>query len=242
MFKSGKTQFLMNYTIQYGKTKIDFTVNKSDRKTLAIEVYPDLSINIIAPKDASVSDIKSKVLKRASWIVKQKEYFESFLPRIPERQYVSGETHYYLGRRYLLKVKNENTNIVKLKAGNIFVFTKNNSQVKVKHLLTKWYYMHSEQRFNEIFNDVFTKFSKYNLKTPQLEIKRMKNRWGSCISDKKIVLNPELIKAPMKSIEYVITHEICHLIYPNHSKVFYQLLSEKMPDWKKWKTKLENLL
>ncbi len=230
----------MNYTVQYGKTKIDFTINRSDRKTLAIEVYPDLTVNIIAPQNTTGSEIKAKVLKRAAWIVRQKEYFEAFLPRIPERQYVSGETHYYLGRRYLLKMKNENTNTVKLKAGNIFVFTENNSQIKVKYLLTKWYYTHGKQRFNEIFNNVFTGFSKYNLKAPQLEIKRMKNRWGSCISDKKIILNPELIKAPVKCIEYVITHEICHLVHPNHSKAFYQLLGDKIPDWEKWKNKLEN--
>ena len=230
----------MNNTVKYGTTEIDFSVIKTDRKTLSIEVYPDLSVQVVAPKTASVKDIKAKVLKRASWVVKQKQYFEQFLPKIPKRQYVSGETHYYLGRRYVLKIKVSDENSVKLKAGNIIVSCKKNTPDKVKHLLTQWYYSHAEKRFKDIFNKVFDTFSMHNLNYPQLEFKRMKNRWGSCTTSGKIILNTEIIKTPVKCIEYVITHEICHLVHHNHSKAFYQLLNEKMPDWEKWKTKLEN--
>ena len=67
----------------------------------------------------------------------------------------------------------------------------------------------------------------------------MKNRWGSCTASGKIIINPEIIKAPSKCIDYVITHEICHLVNPNHSKEFFALLDEKMPDWNRWKMKLE---
>jgi hypothetical protein len=229
-----------NNFVQYGKTEINFSFHQTNRKTLSIEVYPDTTVNIIAPKTASIDEIKTKVLKRASWIVKQQEYFEAFLPRIPEREYISGETHLYLGRRYVLKVKKSSLNSVKLKAGNISVLCNKCSQSKVKQLLTNWYFTNGEKRFNKIFEIIFLSFNSFNLEKPNLEIKRMKNRWGSCTPSKKIILNPELIKAPSKCIEYVITHEICHLIHHNHSKKFYELLSDKMPDWEKWKNRLES--
>ena len=232
--------FNSQFSIIYGTTEIDFSIIKTDRKTLSIEVHPDLSVNVIAPQTASINDIKAKILKRASWILKQKVYFEAFLPRIPERQYVSGETHSYLGRRYILKIKIADTNTVKLKAGNIIVYCKVNTPEKIKHLLTQWYYSHGEKRFKAIFNNAFAAFTKFNLDYPELEFKRMKNRWGSCTSSGKIILNTEIIKTPVKCIEYVIIHEICHLVHHNHSKAFYQLLTDKMPDWEKWKYKLEN--
>ena len=70
----------------------------------------------------------------------------------------------------------------------------------------------------------------------------MNNRWGSCTNNGKMILNTELIKAPRPCIEYVIKHELCHLVYRNHTKAFYELLSNEMPEWEKWKNKLEQIM
>jgi len=70
----------------------------------------------------------------------------------------------------------------------------------------------------------------------------MKLRWGSCSANGNIILNPELIKAPKACIEYVIIHELCHLLHRNHTKAFFALQSRVMPDWEKWKNKLENFM
>ncbi len=242
MFKNCKAQLLMVQSIKYGNTDIDYTVQYSNRKTLSIEVYPNLQVNVIAPFDASIDEIEQRILKRAAWIVKQKIYFESFLPRIPQREYVAGETHLYLGRRYVLKIRKEQDESVKLKAGNIIISASDLSPNRVKSLLGAWYYRHAEKRFRTIMKDVFERFIAQKLSFPDYELKRMKNRWGSCTASGKIIINPEIIKAPSKCIEYVITHEVCHLVHPNHSKDFFHLLDEKMPDWQRWKTKLEVLL
>ena len=90
------------HKINYGTKDIFFEVLRSKRKTLAIEVHPDSSVQIIAPEHSSISDIEQKVAKRANWITKQQKYFDQFLPRTPAREYVSGETHYYLGKSYRL--------------------------------------------------------------------------------------------------------------------------------------------
>ena len=239
---SSKKQLLMR-SIQYGTKEIFYEVQRSKRKTLAIEVHPDSSVHIIAPVESPVQDIDLKVEKRASWIIKQQQYFEQFLPRTPERQYISGETHFYLGKSYLLKVSSGTTNQVKLKAGKLEV-TCNGAvhQDLVKKLLAKWYYQHAEKKFKKIAVDAFTKFKEYNFKMPQLEIRRMAKRWGSCNTIDKVTVNPEIIKAPSKCIEYVLIHEMCHLVVPRHNQEFYNTLTSVMPNWKKWKDKLENRL
>ncbi|MCH8535974.1 MAG: M48 family metallopeptidase [Flavobacteriaceae bacterium] len=229
--------------LKYGTTDIFFEVQRVKRKTLAIEVHPDSSVHIIAPEQSSDFEIEKKVLKRAHWIVKQQEYFEQFLPRTPKREYVSGETHCYLGKSYLLKVKIGEANQVKLKSGQLQVICKENSAPeKVKNLLANWYYNHAEKKFQSLAKDVFEKFKEYDFKEPKLEIRRMKKRWGSCNTVDKIIINPELIKASSKCIEYVLVHEMCHFVVKNHNKAFYTTLSSIMPNWQKWKMRLEQKL
>jgi len=246
MFESSQKQLLMD-SVQYGSRTIDFKIKRAVRKTLAIEVHPDSSVQLIAPENSTVEELKNKVLHRGKWIVKQQAYFETFLPTTPKREYVSGESHYYLGRRYMLKVKQGDDNSVKLKAGEIVVTLKRNvqengKQEKVKRLLAAWYYTHAKRKFEDVMALSLTKFSAEKIERQSFEIKRMKQRWGSCAPEGKIILNPELIKANTKCIEYVIIHELCHLVIPSHNKEFYKLLREKMPGWETWKTKLERLM
>jgi len=242
MPSGGQKQFLM-HKINYGTKDIFFEVLRSKRKTLAIEVHPDSSVHIIAPEESSITDIEKKVAKRANWITKQQKYFEQFLPRTPEREYVSGETHYYLGKSYLLKISLGDINEVKLKAGQLQVTCKESyAPEKVKKLLAHWYYKHAEKKFQMLAQQAFEKFKEYDFDKPQLEIRRMAKRWGSCNTIDKITINPELIKAPAKCIEYVLVHEMCHLVIANHNKTFYQTLSSIMPNWKKWKNILEQKL
>ena len=230
-------------SIQYGTQEIFFEVQRSGRKTLAIEVHPDSSVHIIAPEDSTLQDINQKVEKRASWIIKQQQYFEQFLPRTPERQYVSGETHYYLGKSYLLKVSSGSVNQVKLKAGKLEVICKDEiKQETVKKLLAQWYYQHAEKKFNTLALEAYSKFKEYNFEMPKIEIRRMAKRWGSCNTIDKIILNPEIIKASSKCIEYVLIHEMCHLVITNHDSKFYNTLTSVMPSWQKWKNKLEQNL
>ncbi|TXD84947.1 M48 family metallopeptidase [Subsaximicrobium wynnwilliamsii] len=231
------------HKIQYGSQEIFYELKRSNRKTLGIEVHPDSSVHIIAPTESSFQDIEQKVEKRAKWIVKQQAYFEQFLPRTPERNYVSGETHYYLGKSYLLKVTLGIENQVKLKGGKLEVVCKNEiKQEQVKKLLAHWYYVHAEKKFSSIAIDAYSKFKEYDFNMPEIEIRRMAKRWGSCNTIDKVILNPEIIKASSKCIEYVLIHEMCHLVVTNHNKEFYNTLGSIMPTWKKWKDRLEQKL
>lgn len=227
------------HQVKYGTKTIDFNISRTNRKTLAIEVHPDSTVQLVAPENALISDIKEKVITRGRWILKQQYYFEQFLPHTPIREYISGETHYYLGKRYILKVINDNYKSVKLKGGQLHITSPDTSNHKVKALMASWYYEHAKQKFKSILDEAILKFKKEDVVLKRMDIKRMKNRWGSCTCQGVVTLNPELVKAPSKCIEYVILHELCHLVIPNHKKEFYDLLEQKMPNWKKWKKHLE---
>lgn len=227
--------------IQYGTKQITFSITEKKRKSIAVEVHPDTSVQIKAPFDCSIDDIKKIVSKRSRWIITQQKFFEQFLPETPKREYVIGETHKYLGRKYILKIENSDENKVKIQGSFIVVKTQNDNTDNVKHLMTEWYYKRASKIFEKLYEEAYRKFIQYKIQKPELQIKRMKKRWGSYTSSDKIVINPELIKASSACIEYVMIHELCHLIERNHSKRFYNLLENIAPDWKHWKIKLEKM-
>ncbi|MCZ8330666.1 MAG: SprT family zinc-dependent metalloprotease [Flavobacterium sp.] len=227
--------------IQYGTKQIAFSVAEKKRKSIAVEVHPDTSVQIKAPLDCSIDTIKKVVSKRSRWIITQQKFFEQFLPESPKREYVIGETHKYLGRNYILKIIISQENKVKIQGSYLVVFTTKSDTEVVRHLMTEWYYKRASKLFIKVYDEAFKKFRHYNFQKPELQIKRMKKRWGSYTSSNKIVINPELIKASSACIEYVFIHELCHLIERNHSKKFYNLLEQIAPDWKHWKLKLEKM-
>lgn len=232
----------MKKQIKYGSQIIEFELRYSDRKTLGITVNPDLSVLVKAPIDASKEKIFEKVEKRASWILEQKRYFLSFEPRRKDYLYKSGESHYYLGRQYLLKIEQGKEEKVLYSGRYLVVKTQNKSRENIKKLLNAWYKERAAIKFPEIAEPLIQRFEEYKVTPKSMHIRQMKLRWGSCSANGNIILNPELIKAPKACIEYVINHELCHLLHRNHTKAFFALQSRVMPDWEKWKNKLENFM
>ena len=226
--------------IQYGATIIDYDIEFAQRKTLSICVNPDSSVCLRAPIDATLEQIQQKVHKRASWILKQKRFFESFGTSTTKRQYISGESHLYLGRQYMLRVKESNVNAVHYQNNIIEIECRHKKNAGI--LLQTWYRQRANVKFQEYAQPIIEQFSIYGVKPQSLSIKKMDKRWGYCTIDGHITLNPRLICAPRCCIEYVITHELCHLIYRSHNKEFYALLTKEMPHWEKWKNKLERIL
>lgn len=232
-----------SHKITFGSHVIPFELLYSKRKTLEISVYPDMSVIVKAPSTRSFEEIKEKMLKRGSWILEQRYFFSLYLPKQPPKKYVSGETHIYLGRQYRLKVIASYDEKVILKRGYIFVHTKEKTNKKqVQKLLDAWYRERALLKFDERLNICLDKLQKYGIEVPQIQIRKMSSRWGSCSENGRVTLNIQLVKAPSQCIDYVITHEMCHLKYFNHSKAFYNLLVKVMPDWEKRKKKLENIL
>ena len=187
-----------------------------------------------------MAQIEAMMLKRGRWILKQKAYFEQFLPRTPERQYVSGETHLYLGKRYRLKSSDMHHNEVKLK-GSYFLFDRNKSDPdSIKKMMTRWYQEKAQQQFAARLKLVMKRFEGFDM--PKLEIRNLRSKWGQMSHAGVLTLNLSLIRAPFECIDYVITHELCHLKFMNHGPEFWRELSRVMPSWSKIKQKLEVFL
>jgi predicted metal-dependent hydrolase len=231
------------YTIKYGKSSISYDVVYAERKTLEIAVHPNYSVVIRAPFDAPLDKVEAKVKKRAGWIRRQIDYFKQFDPRTPPREYVGGESHLYLGKRYRLKIEQGIEDRVKLSGGFIFVTsrTKPNPLI-VRDLMDNWYRKLATQKFTHFLDELWPRFEVHCFEKPRLQTKHMKTRWGSMSQGGILSVNVNLIRAPRECIEYVIMHELCHMLHHDHSKDFYKLLQKKMPDWEKRKRKLEMAL
>jgi predicted metal-dependent hydrolase len=228
------------HRVNFGSEVILFSLEFKERKSLAISVHPDLSVSVTAPTDQPLIKISAKVKKRAPWILRQKHYFSKFLPKQPPRKFISGETHKYLGKHYRLKVIKSKKEHVTLKRGLILVSTPNRGDSRAVHsLLSGWYREQAERHFNDSLERCLKLFRKFNLNTPQVKLKKMAKRWGSCTSNGTIYLNPDLIRASKKCLDYVMVHELCHLKIRDHSRAYYRLLKRVMPDWEERKVHLE---
>lgn len=211
---------------------------RKDVKNITLKVRPNGEAILTAPKTASDEHIKFIIKKRAKWIAQKRAFFASF--KTPKKEYVSGEDFKYLGRSYRLKVVQSKEEHVKLQRGYLELFVKDKSDLERKrNLVYKWYHEKAMLYFFNILQES-NKMVKQDIKS--VKIRQMKTRWGSCNPYKSYInLNIELIKKPKACIEYVVFHELTHLLYPNHSKKFYDYLTLYMPDWQKRKEILERV-
>jgi predicted metal-dependent hydrolase len=219
--------------VVWGRTAILYRYGYAHRKTLAITVHPDLSVVVSAPQGTRPGLIRARVRKRGPWIRKAWQEFELYLPKQPPRRYVSGETHRYLGRQYRLRVRKSRRKDVKLLRGFLQVLTPApQDSFNVRRLVTTWYRQHAERVFAERLAACHGRLKVDGVTLPRLKIQRLAKRWGSCSPAGQVILNVELLKAPRDCIDYVITHELCHLRERNHSPRFWRLLDRLMPDWR----------
>ncbi len=229
--------------VRWGQETIDFRVVYVQRKTLEIAVHPDRAVIVKAPLGTGNFEIENRVQKRARWIRRQLDYFRQFEPRMPARRYVGGETHLFLGKQYRLKIEQSECNNIKLARGyfriSINVGARHAVPLRVKDMLDNWYAGKASLHFNEAFSRCWIPFEKLSMEKPRLQIRKMQKRWGSLSRNGLLTLNTDLIRAPKECIDYVITHEFCHLQYHDHGPRFYRLLKKMLPDWQKRKAKLE---
>lgn len=228
--------------IMFGSAEILFSVEYRKRKSLAITVYPDGLVKVVSPLDTDIEQINERVHKKAAWIIKQLDRFQQFQPKTPPRKYISGETHYYLGRQYRLKIIEASKKNIIFKGGYIEIHTtEKGNRDNHKRSLDEWYRSKAKIKFESIFQKCLKKLPLEDARKEQLTYKiiEMPKRWGSCTPTGNILLNPNLVKTSKACIEYVILHELCHLVVPYHNKEFYDLQTRLIPDWKVLKQKLD---
>ncbi|MCW8127884.1 M48 family metallopeptidase [Microbulbifer halophilus] len=211
-------------------------------RRVLVKVHPDCRVQVAAPPQCDDAEVLATVKKRGRWIYRQLRDFRARLEHLTPRRYVSGESHYYLGKQYLLKVIEAPGKVqgVKLFRGKLEVSVRQKGADKVQSLLDAWY----RARAREIFArrlDAMLEQALWTNEHPPLRILTMQTQWGSCSPNGRLTLNPHLVKAPRECIDYVILHELCHIAEHNHSERFYRLMTQVMPQWEKTKERLDGM-
>jgi predicted metal-dependent hydrolase len=233
-------------TVCYGAELIDYqVVERPGRKTLGIEVHPDGRVLALVPRDCDYSVVEQKLRQRCGWISRQLALFSRYEHAAPQRHYVSGESHRYLGRQYRLRVvphdPDSGSDRVRLLRGEMLVVGPGKlPPARVKELLRRWYLQRARDVYSDVLDQCSVAWAKRKHEKPRIVVREMRSRWGSLSPAGQMTLNARLVHAPRRCIEYVIVHELCHLSHPNHGSAFVSLLGRVMPDWEARKEHLEH--
>ena len=225
--------------IELGNIKID--VELKNIKNIHLSVYPpNGKVKISAPVRMDLDTIRVFTISKLKWIKKQQEAFKNQERETP-REYLTKESHYFKGKRYLLKVIERNAKPkVILKHSEIELYIRPNSTIeKRKQILDEWY----RAELKKIVPKMMEKWEKkIGVKSNEFGIKKMKTKWGTCNTKaKRIWLNLEIAKKPFECLEYIIVHELVHLLERSHNEKFVKYMNEFMPKWRFYREELNRL-
>jgi predicted metal-dependent hydrolase len=216
-------------------------VVQKEIKNVHLSVHPpDGRVTIAAPQEMALDTIRVFALTKLPWIRKQQEKFRH-QEREVSRDFISNESHFFLGKRYLLKVIEKQRKAEVVQKHNVLeLHIKSESSPEQKRVvLEQWY----RTQLKEVALPLIQKWEKrMNVHVQELGIKKMKTKWGTCkIEDQRIWLNLELAKKPLDCIEYVIVHEMVHLLERNHNERFIAHLDQWLPNWRTVKEEINRL-
>lgn len=229
----------MKNTFEYGSYRYEYFVEFGERKAFTLVVRPDLRIIARVPLGATLEQVEAFLQRKWKWLEKQLSELRKYKKPTGDKQYVSGESFYYLGRQYILEAVSAADDMVKLERGKLRIHTTKSlrNSAHNQKLIEDWYARRRDTVFKQEYIRALKLFD-YE-KMPQLRERVMARRWGSYTSDNKVSLNPRLIQAPREAIYYVCVHELCHKMSLKHDKVFYDELEKRLPEWRRVKESLE---
>jgi predicted metal-dependent hydrolase len=227
-------------SVRHGELTIAFDLVRTDRRTLGLTVHRDGRVVARAPRKAREADVLTWVAGHADWILRRRRDAAERELRTPPRRFTDGETHLYLGREYRLTVERGETERVRLGDGEFRVSVADDAAPgRVEELMDAWYMRQARRRLPERLDACWRSFPAGDRPRPLLRVRRMRSRWGSMSPRSSMSLRVDLIRAPEECIDYVIVHELCHLVHPNHGREFWAMVEKLVPDWKDRKRRLE---
>ena len=222
---------------------IEYTLTRTSRKNVNITVKNDGGIHVSAPKRVALTDINKIVLSKREWILNAQKNIKSKKVIKNDILLRNNATVYLYGTARKLLIVPCMKNFVAINGNTIVFYVKEEYSNDQKYKSSFF----NKSLKNELLKDINKFANKYlkmlGLSLNEIELRSMKTRWGTCIpAKKKILFNSKLVHCPYEAIEYVVLHEIAHLIHPNHSKDFYNVIEKYMPDWKERKNLLQDYL
>jgi predicted metal-dependent hydrolase len=230
--------------VQWGSKRIPYTIQRSARReTVSVAVEPSGSVVLTAPKGTPIPRLDRVVRGKAQWIVERVRLRSDLLPTI-EREFISGEVVLYLGRSYRLRVREHGkATQARLEAGHLALTLKrglgpSERLLEARRAVVGWLRQHAEERLPE---RVSLWASKLRVDAPEIRLHEQRQRWGSCTSSGTLRLNWRIIQAPMTLVDYVVVHELVHLLHRNHGPAFWAKLGSVIPDYEERKERLRRL-
>jgi len=217
-------------------------VVRKDIKHMHLSVHPPYGrVRISAPKRMDDEAVRAFAVSKLEWIKHHRARFRKQKLRLPPK-YISGESHYFKGKPYVLNIIYQPpplSNKVKVRGEYLDLYVRKGShREQRKRILTEWY---REQLKNEIPPLLKKWEGKIGVKVKEWGIRRMKTKWGSCnLTVKRVWLNLELAKRPMRCLEYILVHELTHFLEPYHNSRFAAYLDRLLPDWRSIEKELKN--
>lgn len=215
----------------------DYSVIYSNRKSVEINISPPDQVIIRVPKKMTHKQIDDLIHRKSKWIIKKLDEIHSVLEQKQEVNFIDGETIMYLGEKYKLSI-NENTHLkaiqIEIHKDYISINTPYIQQSEIKQAVIDWY----KKQARKIVMERIEYYQQHiKIKPNYIRIKEQKKRWGSCSSKHNLNFNWKIIMAPIEVVDYLVVHEMSHLEYMNHSKMFWDKVQSILPDYKdrqKW--------
>lgn len=216
------------------------SVVRSRRKSLGITVMPEGEVVVRVPQSASLEQVEQRVRRRSDWIAEQLAELASYSPRPAPHLWRGGETHRYLGRQYLLKIKDGDAPGAAISRPHLVVtLPKPADSKQIRRTLLRWYRKRAEAVFSARWARCVERAKAIGVSAGDFGIRTMRRRWGSCSPSGRILLNLDLVQVPTECIDYVMLHELCHRARMRHDRAFVSLLDRLEPDWRRLKERLD---
>lgn len=228
----------MQFFIEKETVEADVIFRK--RRTLCIQIRPPGQLTIISPLGKSESEIRQAVQLKSKWVAKKLSEMKRYESFNKDRQFIDGEIFYYKGDEYTLQiVVNERYKRlqVHMKDSKLQVYTASTDSENIQYAIERWYKKHAL----DVILERVTHYQQYFSAQPaQIVVKKQKKRWGSCTAKHKLLFNFKCIMLPLCILDYIIVHEMCHMVHFNHSKEFWLHVERILPDYKQRKEWLKH--
>lgn len=221
---------------------IDVNIVRKPIKNIHLKVFRDLTVNLSVPMSVPDEWIANFLTERVSWINKQITKYRESSGYNNLSNIINGSSTQLLGKDMRIFKKASLSNNIETDEKSINVYLKDiNDDDLANKLFNKWWRKKALYVFQTELDHIYDSiFKKYDIQKPTISVKKMKTLWGSCTKFKiKITLNEYLLKADIRCIQYVILHELTHLMYTYHNTDFYNFLTVQMPDWQERKKQLD---
>lgn len=233
------------FSIRYGADVIAYALRIQPQRQpskVAIHVEPSGRVLVDAPEGATQAAVAQAVRKRAAWIAKHVEQARVRLEHVRQREYTSGESVHYLGRRYRLRVTVDAAAApsCRLRGAYLEVTVQRSDSQEVQAEMAGWLRRRAREVLRDRLDSVASEL-RWVKRPPSMRLQWMRVQWGSCSPRGRITLHPALVQAPRECIDYVVLHELCHLASHDHSARFYRLLDRHMPGWRAVKERLDGM-